>query len=223
MPIIRRNRPLNHGDQLFRRRQRMAFTRMNNGTRDSPGKPFFAELKNRVGQLCLRPSIDQVSCRPAYRLIHSHVQRTFPLKAKPASRFFQLCGRDPKVKQGSIDLGNAIDSKMLLQVHKMTMDKDHTVSESCEPLVAGCNGLSIAVKPDKPAIRTTCFQELFSMPTVSHRTIKISSPTLSSEPKHHLFCHNWDMSGNLHKLLKTKFTHFLPLRRAVYTHSKTCQ
>ena len=124
MPIIRRNSPLDHGDQLFRRRQRMAFTRADNGTRNSSRKPFLAELKNRVGQLRFRPSIDQVSCGPAHRLIHTHVQRTIPLKAKAASRFFQLRGRDSKIKQDSIDLANATGSKMLFQIHKVTMDKE---------------------------------------------------------------------------------------------------
>jgi hypothetical protein len=165
----------------------MAFTRMNNGTRYSSRKPFFAELKNRVGQLRFRPSIDQVSCGPAHRLIHAHVQRTVSLKAKATSRFFQLRGRDSKVKQDSIDLANATDSKVLFQIHKMTMDKDYAVAESCEPFSASCNGRRIAIKPDKPAGRTARLKKFFSMPTIPHRTVKIGSAIILNKPKQCFF------------------------------------
>jgi hypothetical protein len=115
----------------------MAFPRADNGTRNSSRKPFFAELKNRVGQLRFRPSIDKVSCGPAHRLIHPHVQRTIDLKAEAASRFFQLQGRNSKVKQDSIDLANTTGGKMLFQIHKMPMEQEYAVTESCEPFSTG--------------------------------------------------------------------------------------
>ena len=175
MPIIGRNRTFNHGDQFFRRDKRMAFTRMNNGTSNPPRKPFFAELEDRVGQLCLRPSVDQVSCGPAHRLVHTHVQRTISLKAKPASGLFQLRGRNSKIKQDSIDSPNTTGSKMLFQTHEVTIEETNTVPESREPVSTRCYGCCVTVKSYKPAIWTSLFKKFFSMPTISHCTVKIDS------------------------------------------------
>jgi hypothetical protein len=110
-------------------------------------------------------------------LIHTHVQRAIPLKAKPASGLFQLRGRDPKIKQDSIDSPNTTGSKMLLQTHEVTIEKAHTVPKSREPVSTRCYGCCITIKPYKPAVWTSRFKKYFSMPTVSHGTIKIDSGT----------------------------------------------
>ena len=99
---------------------------------------------------------------------------------------------------------------MLFQIHKVTMDQDYAVAKLCEPFPTGCNRHRIAVKPDKPAVSTTRIKKLFSMPTVPHRTIKIGSSILSNDPKQDFFGHDWEMSRDLHKPLKTRLTHFLP-------------
>jgi hypothetical protein len=79
------------------------------------------------------------------------------------------------------------------------MDKDYAVAESCEPFFTGCNGHRIAINPDKPAGRTARLKKFFSMPTIPHRTVKVGSAILLNEPKQHLFCHDWEMSRDLHK------------------------
>jgi len=132
------------------------------------------------------------------------------LKAKASTGFFQLRGRNPKVEQNSIDLANATDSKVLLQIRKMTVQKDHTVAESCEPFATGFDGHCIAIKPNKSAVRTARIKNLLCMPTVPHRTVKIDSATLLNKPKQHFFWHNRKMLRGLHKLQSTKLTHFLP-------------
>jgi hypothetical protein len=111
-------------------------------------------------------------------LIHTHVQRAIPLKAKPASGLFQLRGRDSKIKQDSIDSPNTTGSKMLLQTHEVTIEKVYTVPKSREPVSTRCYGSGITIKPDKPAVWTSRFKKFFSMPTESHRTVKIDSGTL---------------------------------------------
>src|SRR6185295_7491377 len=150
---------------------------MNNGTSNPPRKPFFAELENRVGQLCLWPSVDQVSCGLAHRLIHTHVQRTISLKAKPASGLFQLHGRNSEIKQNSIDSPNTTGSKMLFQTPEVTIEEANTVPKSREPVSTRCYGCCITVKPYKPAIWTSFFKNSFSMPTISHCTVEIDSGT----------------------------------------------
>jgi len=76
---------------------------------------------------------------------------------------------------------------MPFQIRKMTMEKEHAIAASCEFFSTGCNGHHIAIKPNESAIRSTCLKNFFSMPTVSHRTIKIGSAILTNKPKQHLF------------------------------------
>jgi hypothetical protein len=66
------------------------------------------------------------------------------------------------------------------------MDKEHTVTKSCEPFSTSRNGHRITIKPDNPAV-TACIKNFLGMPTIPHRTVKIGLPILPNEPKQHFF------------------------------------
>src|SRR6267143_905014 len=76
------------------------------------------------------------------------------------------------------DHANATGSKMLFQIHKVTVDEDYAVAKLCEPFSTGCNGHRITVNPDKPAGRTARLKKFNGMPTITHRTVKIGSAIL---------------------------------------------
>ena len=98
--------------------------RVNDGARDAPREPLFAELKDRIRQLDLARSRQQVGGRLAAASVHSHVERLVALKAEAAARSLELHRRHAEVGQRAVDEGDAepvehVVERAVIGVHEL--------------------------------------------------------------------------------------------------------
>src|SRR3954453_18051786 len=74
-----------------------------NGSGDSPRPPFLSEFVNHIGKLSLVEVVYHLFGGTIATRVHSHVERSFRLKAKSARRIVQLQAAHSNIRQHSVD------------------------------------------------------------------------------------------------------------------------
>ncbi len=152
---------------------------------DAARSRFLAVTVDHVGQLLLRPLIDDLVGRQACICVHTHVDAPALLEAESSFRLVQLKGRDSEVQQDGIELREVIRPGNSGHIAEAGLDENGTWAKALKLPAGSLDRLGVQIGAQKPAVWRRGLQHGFGVTSAAQSAVQTCVAGLEIQPRDH--------------------------------------